>query len=105
MISKYANHCPLYRQSEILTRSGIGLDRATLVARGNGIGKTCWWLRPVCDHLMETVLQSSKIFADETTLPVPKPGNGKTIRAISDPSGGWIAARTVTFGVMRSMIA
>jgi hypothetical protein len=75
LVSKYADHCPLYRQSEILTRGGIELDRSTLA---NWVGKTCWWLRPVYDHLMETLLQSSKIFADETKLPVLKPGHGKT---------------------------
>ncbi len=75
LVSNYADHCPLYRQSEILTRSGIELDRSTLAS---WVGKTCWWLRPVYDHLMETVLESSKIFADETKLPVLKPGNGKT---------------------------
>lgn len=75
LVSKYADHCPLYRQSEILTRSGIELDRSTLAS---WVGKICWWLRPVYDHLMETLLSSSKIFADETKLPVLKPGNGKT---------------------------
>jgi transposase len=75
LVSKYADHCPLYRQSEILTRGGIELDRSTLA---NWVGKTCWWLQPVYDHLMETLLQSSKIFADETKMPVLKPGNGKT---------------------------
>ena len=75
LISKYADHCPLHRQSEILKRGGIELDRSTLAS---WVGKTCWWLRPIYDHLMATMLASSKIFADETTLPVLKPGNGKT---------------------------
>ena len=31
VVSKYADHCPLYRQSAILTReAGIDLSRATL---------------------------------------------------------------------------
>ena len=32
LISKYADHCPLYRQSEILKRGGIELDRSTLAS-------------------------------------------------------------------------
>ena len=75
LINKYADHCPLHRQSEILKRGGIELDRSTLA---NWVGKTCWWLQPVYDHLMATMLASSKIFADETKMPVLKPGNGKT---------------------------
>lgn len=30
LVSKYADHCPLYRQSEIFARDGIDLDRSTL---------------------------------------------------------------------------
>ncbi len=30
LVSKYADHCPLYRQSQIMAREGIDLDRSTL---------------------------------------------------------------------------
>src|SRR5215212_11607259 len=30
LAAKYADHCPLYRQSQILTRRGIAIDRSTL---------------------------------------------------------------------------
>jgi len=30
LVAKYADHCPLYRQSEIYAREGIDLDRSTL---------------------------------------------------------------------------
>jgi transposase len=30
LVSKYADHCPLYRQSEIYARQGVELDRSTL---------------------------------------------------------------------------
>lgn len=30
LVSKYADHCPLYRQAQILERQGIEVDRATL---------------------------------------------------------------------------
>lgn len=32
LVSKYADHCPLYRQAQIYTRQGIDLDRSTLAA-------------------------------------------------------------------------
>jgi hypothetical protein len=30
VVAKYADHCPLYRQAQILARQGIAIDRATL---------------------------------------------------------------------------
>ena len=30
VVAKYADHCPLYRQAQILARQGITIDRATL---------------------------------------------------------------------------
>jgi transposase len=30
LVAKYADHCPLYRQSEIYAREGVDLDRSTL---------------------------------------------------------------------------
>ncbi len=36
LVSKYADHLPLYRQSEIYAREGVELDRATMA---NWVGK------------------------------------------------------------------
>jgi transposase len=41
-------------------------------------GRACWWLAPLHEVMMTTVLSSPKIFADDTTLPVLDPGRGKT---------------------------
>ncbi|TBZ09217.1 hypothetical protein E0H38_26985 [Rhizobium leguminosarum bv. viciae] len=30
LVSKYADHLPLYRQAQIMSRQGIDLDRSTL---------------------------------------------------------------------------
>ena len=30
LVGKYADHCPLYRQSQIYAREGIDLERSTL---------------------------------------------------------------------------
>ena len=75
LISKFLDFLPLYRQSQMLARQGIDIDRSTL---GDWVGRACWWLRPVYDLLVSTVLSSTKLFADDTTLPVLDPGRGKT---------------------------
>jgi transposase len=75
LISKYADHLPLYRQAQILARHGIDLDRSTLCG---WVGRACWWLRPLYDLLVRTVLSSNKLFADDTPLPVLDPGRGRT---------------------------
>lgn len=75
LISKYSDHLPLYRQSQILAHQGITLDRSTLC---NWVGRACWWLAPLHEALLGTVLASPKVFADDTTLPVVDPGRGRT---------------------------
>ena len=75
VVSKFCDSLPLYRQSQMLARQGITLDRSTL---GNWVGTACWWLTPLYDLVVATVLSSPKIFADDTTLPVLDPGRGRT---------------------------
>jgi hypothetical protein len=75
VISKFCDSLPLYRQGEMLKRQGIALDRSTL---GAWVGRACWWLRPLYELVLSTVLSSEKVFADETRLPVLDPGRGKT---------------------------
>jgi transposase len=75
LVSKFCDSLPLYRQSQILARQGITLDRSTL---SNWVGSACWWLTPLYDLVVSTVLSSDKVFADDTTLPVLDPGRGRT---------------------------
>jgi transposase len=75
LISKYCDSLPLYRQSKMLARQGIALDRSTL---SNWVGRACWWLAPLYTLVVSTALSSDKVFADDTTLPVLDPGRGKT---------------------------
>ena len=44
ILKKYADHLPLYRQSQILKRSGIELSDKTL---GDWVAKGAWWLDPI----------------------------------------------------------
>ena len=75
LVSKYADHLPLYRQAQIYTRQGITLDRSTLA---DLVGRAAFMLRPVHERLLMTLKSSTKLFADETTAPVLDPGRGRT---------------------------
>jgi transposase len=75
VVSKFCDSLPLYRQAQMLARQGVTLDRSTL---SNWVGRACWWLTPLYDLLVGTVLSSAKLFADDTTLPVLDPGRGRT---------------------------
>src|ERR1700686_1091566 len=75
LASKYADHLPLYRQAQIYARQGIELDRSTLA---DWVGHAAWHLRPLHERLLCKLRQRSKLFADETTVPVLDPGRGCT---------------------------
>ena len=74
-VSKYADHCPLYRQSEIYARQGVELDRSTLAG---WVGASSELLAPLVDAVRSHVLGATKLHADDTPVPVLAPGNGKT---------------------------
>src|SRR4051795_9029418 len=74
-VAKYNDGLPLYRQAQILERDGVHLDRATL---SDWMGRTAWWLKPLWELLLGSVLSSPKLFCDDTRLPVLAPGKGRT---------------------------
>ncbi|ETW10711.1 transposase IS66 [Roseivivax marinus] len=90
LISKYADHLPLYRQSQILARSGVNIHRSTLA---DWVGVAGFHLRPVVDRLAEHLKSSGKLFMDETTAPVLDPGRGRTktgyLWALARDDRGW----------------
>ncbi len=71
LISKYADHLPLYRQAQIYSRQGVDLDRSTLA---DWVGRAAFELRPIYNALMTDLKRSSKQFMDETRAPVLDPG-------------------------------
>lgn len=75
VVSKFCDGLPLYRQTQMLARQGVALDRSTL---SDWVGRACWWLTPLYDLIVGTVLASNKLFADDTSLPVLDPGRGRT---------------------------
>jgi transposase len=75
LVSKYADHLPLYRQAQIYARQGVILDRSTLA---DWVGRAAFLLRPVHERVLAILKTSTKLFADETTAPVLDPGRGRT---------------------------
>jgi transposase len=75
LVSKYCDHLPLYRQSEIYAREGVELDRSTLA---DWVGGTSRLLEPLVEALRRHVMAAEKLHGDDTPIPVLAPGNGKT---------------------------
>lgn len=75
LISKYCDHAPLYRQSEIFARDGVDLDRSTLA---DWVGQCASLLRPLVAALAKNIMASSVLHGDDTVVPVLDPGRGKT---------------------------
>lgn len=74
-ISKFADHLPLYRQSQIFERSGLDLNRSTMA---DWMGRVAWEIQPVIDAMGRHVFKSPKIHGDDTVLKVLDPGSRKT---------------------------
>jgi transposase len=75
LTSKYCDHLPLYRQSEIYARSGVDLDRSTLC---DWVGRMAFHLAPVAEAIAAHVRAGPVLHADDTPVPVLDPGRGKT---------------------------
>ena len=75
LVSKYADHLPLYRQAQIYARQGLKLDRSTLAS---WVGKAAFELTPVFECLLKALKTSTKLYMDETRAPVLDPGRCKT---------------------------
>ena len=75
LVSKYCDHLPLYRQSQIYAREGLERDRSTLA---DWVGATSALMQPLVQALGAYVLSAQKLHADDTPVPVLAPGTGKT---------------------------
>jgi transposase len=75
LVSKYCDHQPLYRQSEIYARDGVELDRSTMAEWVGGCSRL---LEPLVEALRRHVMSAAKLHADDTPVPVLAPGRGKT---------------------------
>src|SRR3990167_675220 len=70
LVSKYADHLPLYRQSQILARAGLDLHRAVLA---DWVGKAAFHLNPIVDRMPDHLKRAGKLFMDETKGPGEAP--------------------------------
>ena len=75
LISKYGDHLPLYRQSQIYAREGIELERSTLAG---WVGQSARLLEPLAEAIGCHVRQGEAIFADDTPMKLLAPGKGRT---------------------------
>jgi transposase len=75
ILSKFGDHLPLYRQSEIYARQDVEISRSTMAG---WVGAASDLLSPLVDAIQKHVLAGPKLHADDTPLPVLSPGNGKT---------------------------
>jgi transposase len=73
--SKYADHVPLYRQTQIFAREGVDLDRSVLA---RWVGEASKLMDPLVEALRRYVMSTDKLHGDDTPLPVLEPGRGRT---------------------------
>ena len=78
LVAKYLDHLPLYRQEAIFGRAGLALPRSTLA---QWVGACGLRLQPLVDAMRTLLLARPVLHADETPVPMLKPGLGRTHRA------------------------
>jgi len=79
LVSKYTDHLPLYRQSEIYVREGLDLDPRFREGRllSDWVGQAVWLLQPIVEEIRSHVFAAEKIHGDDTPVPVLEPGLGR----------------------------
>jgi transposase len=75
LVSKYCDHLPLYRQSQIYAREGVDLPSSTL---SDWVKQSSQLLAPLVGALRRHTMAGSTVHADDTPVPVLAPGNGRT---------------------------
>jgi len=71
LVKKFADHLPLYRISEILSRENIGISRKLL---SQWVMHCGFALTPLYNEMVKKVLSSGNIFVDESPINVQVPG-------------------------------
>jgi transposase len=101
LVAKYADHTPLYRQSQIAARDGVKLDPASM---GRWVGQCEALCEPLTEALRRYTTSTPKLHADDTPIPVLAPGNKKaktgrlwvyvrddTRSGLTEPAAVWFA--------------
>jgi len=74
IVSKFADHLPLYRQDGIFEREGVIIPRAT---QSSWLMQIYEKIQPLEDALKGAVLERDALFTDDSIIPVQVKGNGK----------------------------
>jgi transposase len=74
LASKYGNHLPLNRQSEIHAREGVAIEVSTLA---DWVGACAASLGPIIARIRTHVFAAERVHADDTTVPIL--AKGKTV--------------------------
>jgi transposase len=75
LVSKYCDHLPLYRQSEIYARDGLDLPRGLLAG---WVGRSAALAEPMAAYIGRHALAGPRVHADDTPMPMLSPGKGRT---------------------------
>ncbi len=78
LVKKFADHLPLYRISEILSREGLGISRQLL---SQWVLRSATALSPLYEVMRSKILQSNNVFIDESPVKMLLPGKGKAHQA------------------------
>ncbi|MEX3606288.1 MAG: transposase [Burkholderia sp.] len=65
VVSKFADHQPLYRQAEIAARNGVTLDRASM---GCWVGQIAVLCKPLIEAIQRYTLRPGKLHTDDTPV-------------------------------------
>ena len=75
IVSKYADHLPLYRMEDIFSRQGVKIARSTMC---DWMAKSAEALAPLYDLMKQKVLKSKVIHTDDTPVDVQDDSSNKT---------------------------
>lgn len=78
IVSKFADHLPLYRQNGIFEREGVDIPRAT---QTSWILQTYEALHPLEIALKQAVLEGDILYTDDSIIPLQVKGQGKVQKA------------------------
>jgi transposase len=67
IVSKYNDHCPLYRMEDIFSRQGVKIPRSTMC---DWMAKSSEIVKPLYELLKKRVLESKVIHTDDTPVKV-----------------------------------
>ncbi len=75
VVWRYAWYLPLNRQVQMLKGQGVRLDTSTLCS---WVKRSAWWLKSLYDKLLAYIHSHSRVFVDETRMPVLKRDRTRT---------------------------